>query len=63
MAKKPAKQPAESIGAQMVRRRYENQTPEERSAAAKHAAEVRWSRSKQTPKKKGEKSTAARTKK
>lgn len=31
-----------SIGAQMVARRYAKMTPEERSAAAKNAAEKRW---------------------
>jgi hypothetical protein len=31
-----------SIGAQMVAKRYEKMTPEERSAAAKNAAEARW---------------------
>jgi hypothetical protein len=31
-----------SIGAEMVARRYAKMTPEERSAAAKNAAEARW---------------------
>jgi hypothetical protein len=31
-----------SIGAEMVARRYAKMTPEERSAAAKNAAEKRW---------------------
>ena len=32
----------ESIGAQMARRRYEKMTPEERTAAARNAANKRW---------------------
>jgi hypothetical protein len=31
-----------SIGAEMVAMRYAKMTPEERSAAAKNAAEARW---------------------
>jgi hypothetical protein len=31
-----------SIGSQMVAKRYAKMTPEERSAAAKNAAEKRW---------------------
>jgi hypothetical protein len=41
MPKKEDEKPL-SIGAQMVARRYANMTPEERSAAAKNAAEKRW---------------------
>jgi hypothetical protein len=40
MAKKES--PPQSIGAQMVAARYAKMTPEERSAAAKNAAEKRW---------------------
>lgn len=35
-----------SIGAQMVAQRYAKMTPEERSAAAKNAAQKRWAKTK-----------------
>jgi hypothetical protein len=35
-----------SIGAQLVAKRYEKMTPEERSAAAKNAAVKRWAKAK-----------------
>jgi len=42
-----------SIGALMVAERYKKMTPEERSAAAKNAADKRWAKAKKkTPTKK-----------
>ena len=40
----------QSIGAQMVAARYAKMTPEERSAAAKNAAEKRWAKAKKKAK-------------
>jgi hypothetical protein len=45
MAKKDSTDPP-SIGAQMVARRYAKMTSEERSAAAKNAADKRWAKAK-----------------
>jgi hypothetical protein len=39
-----------SIGALLVAKRYEKQTPEERSAAAKNAAVKRWAKVKKAKK-------------
>jgi hypothetical protein len=41
-----------SIGSEMVARRYAKMTPEERSAAAKNAAEKRWAKEKKKTRKK-----------
>lgn len=41
-----------SIGAQMVAARYAKMTPEERSAAARNAAQKRWAKAKKKPTKK-----------
>jgi hypothetical protein len=41
-----------SIGALMVAKRYEKMTPEERSAAAKNAADKRWAKEKKKANKK-----------
>ncbi len=49
MEKKKPKPP--SIGAQMVAARYAKMSPEERSAAAKHAAAARWAKAKAPAKK------------
>lgn len=50
MPPKPPEPPL-SIGAQMVAARYAKMTPEERSAAAKNAAQKRWAKAKKTAKK------------
>lgn len=39
-----------SIGALLVAKRYAKMTPEERSAAAKNAAEKRWAKAKKKAK-------------
>jgi hypothetical protein len=39
-----------SAGAQLVAQRYDNMTPEERSAAARNAAVKRWAKVKKTAK-------------
>lgn len=44
-----------SIGAQMVARRYAKMTPEERSAAARHAVQQRWAKAKKAATKKAAK--------
>lgn len=56
MAKKES--PPQSIGSLMVAARYAKMTPEERSAAAKNAAEKRWAKEKKEKKKAGSKKKA-----
>lgn len=51
-----------SIGAEMVARRYAKMTAEERSAAAKNAAEKRWAKAKRVAKPKKERAAKKESK-